>query len=135
MEEKLEKVSRLNLELHHDDRGTLVLVGNDVYSQFTRLFCIANTSKSNSTRGNHAHRHSTQIFMCMAGPIKIELFDGKDQYEIELTKFGEAIKVLPMIWSRQFYSPESILMVMCDTPFSDSEYIHSMTEFLALTNP
>jgi len=124
----------MSLHTQQDHRGTLALLDNPIYTKYSRLFVVQNGTKNESIRGNHAHRISNQFLVCLSGKIQVELFDGTTTLNEQLSQFGDAIRVPPLVWTRQTYSKDAVLLVLSDTEYSESEYINSMEEFLKLVH-
>ena len=128
----LNRFKKVSLVTYEDFRGTLALLDKEIFTRYSRLFVVHNVNDRESIRGNHAHRVSSQFLICLKGEIEVELFDGKTTTTIKLTQIGDSVEVAPLIWSWQTYSKDSLLLVLTDTDYSESEYINSMREFLEL---
>ena len=67
------------------------LKGNELLTDYTskknipfnlkRVFLTGNVSEK-SKRGSHAHKRTSQIFICLYGKINIRCFDGKKTIKI-----------------------------------------------------
>lgn len=83
-------------------------------------------------RGEHAHRQTNQILVCLQGNIHVELFDGQKTSKYMLTK-NSALFVPKMIWDSEYYATGSeILFCLCDTPYDRSDYIEDKEEYIKL---
>lgn len=103
------------------------LFGSDV----KRVFAIG-AVPAGTTRGFHAHRTCAQTFVCVAGAIDVVVRDGTDLTEISLTPGDDALFVPPGLWSEQTYRDEgSVLIVLCDRPYEEGDYINDYSEYLA----
>jgi dTDP-4-dehydrorhamnose 3,5-epimerase-like enzyme len=82
-------------------------------------------------RGNHAHKKLNQALFCLKGKVDLELVQGRNIRSVTLHNQEEVFYVEPGTW-RRFSSedPSSILLVICDQPFSEEDYIRNWDEYL-----
>ena len=92
--------------------------------------CFSISTKIDEERGNHSHLFSHQWFVVMAGTITIEVFDGENRLKYVLTKTNEVLFVPAGIWSKQLYSENSNLLVFTNTPYEETDYIRSLSNFM-----
>jgi dTDP-4-dehydrorhamnose 3,5-epimerase-like enzyme len=113
-----------------DERGSLsVLEFADVVPfRVARLFYVGGVP-ANTKRGAHAHRACHQFFICQAGRILVELYDGVARSAIEMGP-GDALSVPPGLFAGEtFRDPTAALLVLCDRPYEAGDYIHTLEEF------
>jgi hypothetical protein len=122
----------------NNKRGEIVVVEGEVQVPFSikRIFILR--APTNMVRGGHAHRGCSQFMICTQGVIEINCDDGRDQRSFLLDRDNVGLLLPPNIWSTQrFCCENSVLLVVCDQPYEEQDYIRDYTEFLAWqsTNP
>ena len=128
------KWRKLEIQQREDERGILKFLelGENTGLRITRIFWIESPREA-ITRGNHAHRTCTQIFICLKGQISVSLNSGDEKEVVVLTSDSPALVVEPLVWSTQeFTNPESLLLVGADEPYDSEEYISDWAEFSRL---
>lgn len=103
---------------------------NSAFSiSFERVFTV--TANKGIVRGRHAHKECTQILSCVSGGIDLIVDDGAVKEIIQLTTNSDAILIPPGIWVEQKYNQDkSVLLVLCDKPFDEDDYLRDYEEFL-----
>lgn len=97
---------------------------------FKRIFLTGNVSKR-SKRGSHAHKKTSQIFICLYGRINIRCFDGKKTKLFKLTNQSLGIYIPPTIWYDTLYEGlNNSILVLADKKYSLKDYILSKTDYL-----
>ncbi len=95
----------------------------------SRVFFV--TSKTEQIRGNHAHRTCNQTLICVSGAVEVIVNDGVNQRNITLDQPQKALSIPATIWATQIYKEEpSILLVLCDKLFEESDYIRTHSDFI-----
>ena len=95
----------------------------------SRAFFV--TSKTSQIRGNHAHRTCNQTLICVSGAVEVIVNDGVNQRNITLDQPQKALSIPATIWAPQLYKEEpSILLVLCDKLFEESDYIRTHSDFI-----
>jgi dTDP-4-dehydrorhamnose 3,5-epimerase-like enzyme len=115
-----------------DPQGFLVAYDGaaDFRIDLRRVFVVS--GHGGTVRGKHAHKELTQILVCLAGSCRVTCDDGDARREVLLDRPELALQIPPGIWAEQRYiDPESVLMVLCDLPFDESDYIRDYSEFIA----
>lgn len=98
-----------------------------------RTFVV--TADSGQLRGDHAHRECSQFLVSISGEILVTLHDGAAITSFLLTQFDQGLLIPPMHWATQEYrSDRSILLVVCDQKYAESDYIRDFDEFIELTS-
>lgn len=121
----------INLVEFGDNRGKLVSIENfkNIPFQMKRLFYIYDTDPT-AVRGLHANRSSSFVFMCVVGACDILIDNGTSKIEYHLDSPKKAIYCPKGSWKEMYHFTEgTILLVLSDEPFDDSEYIRDYTEF------
>jgi dTDP-4-dehydrorhamnose 3,5-epimerase-like enzyme len=110
------------------------LVAYDAAAHFRiglrRVFVVS--GHGGSVRGKHAHKALTQILVCLSGACRVTCDDGTAKQEVLLDRPELALEIPPGIWAKQHYiEPSNVLMVLCDLPFDEADYIRDYEEFIA----
>jgi len=105
--------------------------GNDnVPFNLKRMFLTGNV-KNSSSRGSHAHKKTSQIFICLYGKIDIRCFDGKKTKIYKLTDQSLGRFIPPTIWYDTLYKGKSnSIMVLTDKKYLINDYILTKKEYL-----
>ncbi len=91
-------------------------------------------SSQGAIRGQHAHRIGTQALVVLQGAVRVNLTDAVGTTDTVLRPQEQGLIVPPLVWSEQIYlDPSNVLLVLCDTPFSEADYIRDIDEFRYLT--
>ena len=95
-----------------------------------RLYWVTDL-KPGSIRGNHAHKTLTQAMFVIHGSFNLKLYNGEDETLHTMLPNSHMLYVQPGIW-REFWTdePGSILCVLCDQPFDESDYIRNFDEYI-----
>ena len=94
-----------------------------------RIFFIHGAK--NKTRGDHAHKKCSQLFMAVSGKIVIEVKNLNSKKRFIIGKNSKyAILVPPKYWcSVKFLEKNSVLMVMNDRYYEFKDYLETFSEF------
>jgi dTDP-4-dehydrorhamnose 3,5-epimerase-like enzyme len=117
-----------------DERGNLVAIEShiDIPFDIKRVYYIYNTPESTS-RGFHAHKELHQFLVCVSGACKILMDDGLQKQEIVLNSGSEGLFMDRMIWHEMHdLTSDCVLLVLCNEPYYESDYIRDYNEFLKL---
>jgi dTDP-4-dehydrorhamnose 3,5-epimerase-like enzyme len=116
-------VSRLDLELHVDDRGTLAAVDLAALPFAVQRMFVVTGVPAGTRRGGHSHRRGAQALFCLGGRIEVEL-RRDDRVEVDvLAPDGRGLLIRAGVWSEQRYVVEgSELLVLASEPFDPGTY-------------
>jgi dTDP-4-dehydrorhamnose 3,5-epimerase-like enzyme len=96
----------------------------------TRMFTL--TAPIGSVRGEHAHRRCTQFMLCVHGAVEVVCDDGRDRKAFVLDRNDLAVCVPPTIWNEVIFREDrSVVIVLCDRPFEEFDYLREYPEFLS----
>jgi dTDP-4-dehydrorhamnose 3,5-epimerase-like enzyme len=115
-----------------DSRGSLIAIEGEKTIPFDikRIYYIFDT-KSDVTRGKHAHRNLKQILICINGSCEIRLDDGIHSKLLTLNHLTKGLYIDSMIWREMLnFSPDCVLMVLADHYYDEEDYIRNYEEFL-----
>jgi len=131
----IESVQLKKLPLHLDNQGFLVAFDSkaDLQIDLRRVFVVS--GHENARRGNHAHKALTQFLVCVSGECRVVCDDGKCRRETILDSPDQVLKVPKHIWAEQYYVvKDTVLLVFCDQPFNEEDYIRNYDDFLLFRN-
>jgi WxcM-like, C-terminal len=114
------------------DDGAVVVAETGAAVPFTvaRIFTV--TAPAGAHRGNHAHRLCTQLMFCAHGIVEVICDDGRMRQSFVLDRGNLALCVPPTIWNTIVYREAgSVLTVLCDRPFEESDYLRTYDAFVA----
>jgi mannose-6-phosphate isomerase-like protein (cupin superfamily) len=84
-------------------------------------------------RGKHAHHVGRQFLAVVAGHVKVVMTDLSGNATAFNLRVGQGLYLPPQVWATQeFVEPNSVLLVLCDLPYDEEDYIRDEREFLAL---
>jgi len=115
-----------------DARGQLHVFQSGTQFAFlpTRVFTVH--ADKGAKRGHHAHKKCWQALSCISGSCLVQYRDGLDRSETVLTTPNQVLIIPPGIWAEQQYNADgTILMVLCDQPYDEKDYLRNWNEFLA----
>lgn len=95
-----------------------------------RIYWISDVN-SGSVRGGHAHKELSQVFVVLSGSLTIKIWDGTDELEHSLDENSKPLLVNPGYWrDLQDFTFGTILLVLVDKEYDESDYIRDKQEFL-----
>lgn len=119
-----------------DDRGSLVALEShrNIPFDIKRVYYIFNT-KTDVSRGFHAHHHLKQVLICVKGSCRILLDNGKSKENVILDNPAQGLLIENFLWREMHdFSKDCILLVLASEHYDESDYIRDYDEFLAHIN-
>ena len=116
-----------------DVNGNLGFIegGRDVPFQIARAFFVYGVH-AGDIRGQHAHKHCHQFLICVHGRVEVTCDDGKEKRTFVLDSPLKGLHIPPSIWAEQrYFSSETMLMVLADRLFEESDYLRDRDAFMA----
>lgn len=116
-----------------DERGGLSVaeVGGALPFPVRRAYWIYGT-KPGVSRGFHAHRKLYQLCVCVAGSVRIALFDGRREESIILDSPNRGLLIGPGLWREMHdFSPGAALVVLANAEYDEADYIRDKSQFKA----
>jgi len=112
--------------------GEIVVAEVAAQVPFTVVRMFTVTAPKGARRGEHAHRRCTQLMLCVHGAVEIICDDYRNRQSFVLDRNNLALCVPPTIWNSIIYHEAgSVLAVLCDRPFDESDYLRGYDEFAA----
>jgi dTDP-4-dehydrorhamnose 3,5-epimerase len=115
-----------------DQRGGLSVLEKPESLPFPvrRVYWIYGT-KPDVARGFHAHHRLRQVCVCLAGSVRILMFDGQRTDWVKLSPSSGALDMPPMIWHEMHdFSSDCILAVFADAEYDEADYIRDRDQFI-----
>jgi dTDP-4-dehydrorhamnose 3,5-epimerase-like enzyme len=128
---RISDVSIVDFPFFKESNGSLLIMesGGVVPFEIARVFFVK--ADAGAVRGNHAHYKCFQLLQCINGSISITCNDGNESVDYILDVSNQGLLIPPGIWASQTYTDNnSSLLVLCDQPFSEADYIRNYDEYL-----
>lgn len=125
----------VDLDHIHDERGCISIAekGRQFDFDVRRIFFISAISPGQE-RGHHAHEQLQQIIFATSGSFILELDDGGERTSFHLKSGGQGVFVNGPVWRvMKKFSPDAVMMVLCDRVYADDKVIRSYDEFLKVS--
>jgi dTDP-4-dehydrorhamnose 3,5-epimerase len=72
-----------------------------------------------------------QLCVCVAGSVRMSLFDGRREESIVLDSSAKGLLVGPGLWREMHdFSPDCVLMVFADAEYDEADYIRDRDQFI-----
>ena len=125
-------VQLVDIPQHGDARGQLSVaeLGGALPFVVRRVYWIHGT-KPGISRGFHAHKKLHQLCVCVAGSVRLSLFDGKSEESVVLDSSTKGLLIGPRLWREMHeFTPDCVLMVFADAEYEEADYIRDREEFI-----
>jgi hypothetical protein len=119
-----------------DARGVLsVLEGARLPFPIKRIFFMHRVPP-NAERGGHAHPHTDQVLIPVAGSFRIEVSDGAQTETFMLDDAGRGLYLPRLTWTRLLdFSPDCVALAVCSTEYEPSDVIREWPVFVHHKRP
>ena len=98
-----------------------------------RIFWVTDVPQG-ETRGNHAHRKTEQLLVCLQGSIMVQTDMGIG-VDKQILNVGQSVYVGRMVWDSQvFLTGKDILLVLASTAYDKDDYIEDRKVFMRVRN-
>ncbi len=117
---------------HGDERGILSVaeLGRALPFAVRRGYWIHGTLPGVS-RGFHAHKKLRQLCVCVAGCVRVKLFDGQREEDVTLNSSAQGLLIGAGLWREMHdFSPDCVLMVLADAEYDEADYIRDRQDFI-----
>ena len=125
-------IQLVDIPVHGDTRGQLsvVEIGGALPFPARRIYWIHGTQPGIS-RGFHAHKQLRQLCVCVAGSVRISLFDGRAEESVVLDSSAKGLLIGPGVWREMHdFSPDCVLIVFADAEYDEADYIRDREQFI-----
>lgn len=130
----LSQVRLLPLNTNIDARsGRLTAVEGDLEIPFSiqRIFYVYGVTPGDE-RGGHAHPHTDQLLIGLAGGLRVEVRSPDEARDFELTDAGVGLYLPRMLWVRLYdFATEGVCLVLASTHYAQGEVIRDWSEYVA----
>lgn len=119
-----------------DRRGSLIAIegARDIPFDVARVYYLFDT-RPGEARGFHAHRRLRQFAVCVAGSCDMVLDDGRMRATVTLDDPAKGLIIGPSIWREMHdFAPGTVLMVLADQHYDESDYIRDYDAFRTAVN-
>ncbi len=119
-----------------DGRGAISIAEKGAQFDFDvrRIFFLSQIEKGQE-RGHHAHEELRQIIFATSGSFIIDLDDGRNRKSYHLKSGGYGLFVNGPVWRvMKEFSPDAVMMVLCDRIYSEDKVIRNYDEFLKVSH-
>lgn len=126
----------IDLQSFGDERGSLIAFekNSNVPFDVKRVFYIFDT-KGDIARGCHANKKSKFLLVVINGSCRVKIDNGKEQTDVLLNNPNKALFLNTLVWKEMYeFSYNSVLMVLANEYYDESEYIRNYDEFLDKVN-
>jgi len=117
--------------------GSLIAIESGISIPFEvkRVYYIYHVNHD-IRRGFHSHVNLKQVLICVNGSVKIEVKTPFEKEIVILDHPSKGLTIGPMVWREMYdFSPNSVLLVLADDHFSESDYIRDYEAYLKLATP
>jgi len=125
-------VQLVDFPRHGDARGQLAVaeLGGALPFPLRRVYWIHGT-KPGVSRGFHAHKELRQLCVCVAGSVRLNLFDGRREESVILDSSAKGLLIGPSVWREMHdFSPDCVLMVFASAEYDEADYIRDREAFI-----
>ena len=130
----INNIEVIPFDSHCSQTGTLFIYDTASQVPFSIAKVFAIDCNQPCIRGNHAHRVSKQLLVCLRGRCVVVVDDGLNTKDIILSQPNVGLLIPPTLWARQEYLIESTFMVLTDRSFDEADYIRNYEEFIQFRN-
>ncbi len=126
------QIERIQFQMHGDSRGALIALEQErnVPFKIRRVYYLFGT-KGGVHRGQHAHRHLSQLAVTLRGSVTFLLDDGSGPVHVVLDDPAQGLLLQRMVWHEMYdFSEDCVLMVLADHLYDPADYITDYDEFL-----
>ena len=116
------------------DNGTLVPINfSEIPFDVKRMFYVYGVSDADTPRGNHAHKTTQQLLICLNGNCEVICTTANGVAEtFNLESPSTGLFIPEMIWDEISYmSKDTLLLVLSSTEYDRNDYIDDFDKFLS----
>jgi len=128
---QMKKIKKIKIKSYSKSNGKLIPISfkKEFPLKIKRIFLIRGIK--NKTRGKHAHKKCSQIFLPIQGKISLKIKTPKQNKKILLNpNENSAIIVPPKYWCEvKFIEKNSVIMVLCDQYYDRNDYIKKFDNY------
>lgn len=122
----------IDLPQHCDQRGTLTVIeGGGLTAPFDikRVYILSDVVED-AVRGAHGHKELKQVFVCLSGSVKIDIYDGYNKVSHFLDKSSYGLYVSERNWRElSEFSHGANVLVLASEHYDPEDYIWDVEDF------
>lgn len=121
----------VNFQNIYSDNGVLNIfeVHKHVSFEIKRIF-ILNDLKDDTIRGNHAHKNTDQLLICLNGEIEVFLeMPDSNKYNYILTDSKVGLFLPAEAWHYMKYKNNSIQLVCASQYYDEQDYLRTKEKY------
>lgn len=129
----IRNVRIIEFPLKRDQRGALCFFEAEKHIDFPvkRIFYVFDTPDG-AVRGNHAHKESWQVHVCLGGSAAVEVDDGQKKETIILNQPNMGLIIGPMVWHSFELEKGAHFFVASSNLYDENDYIRDYSQFKTL---
>ena len=85
-------------------------------------------------RGCHAHFRTEQLLLCLNGVVEVICKDGKNEKKFTLDSPQKGLYIPSLIFGEQIYGKDAVLVSLCSTAYTPTDYISDYHEYTLLVD-
>ena len=94
-----------------------------------RFYILKNIPKG-ITRGKHAHKKLSQVFVCLQGSLDIQIQNSSVNKTFHLSE-GDGLHITPGYWRElSNFMDNAICLVLADEPYDADDYLYDKKDIL-----
>ena len=125
------KTCQIKLQTVQDDARLMIGEVNKHVPFPIRRFYTIDRCVSKLVRGQHAHKKTTQLIICLRGDFDLVLDDGEEKRTVHLTDSNQAVLIHPKVWHEMSELKEdTLILVLASSLYDESDYIRDYRTFL-----
>jgi len=124
-------VTIIDLPKIEDPRGNLTFIeeNNHIPFDIKRVYWIYDVP-GGQQRGGHAFKEQKEFIVALSGSFDVVLSDGKTEKRFHLNRSYSGLFVPNGIWRHMDnFSTNSIALVLCNTQYSEKDYIRDFMSY------
>ena len=116
------RASLIELPVQSDARGSLIPFDFSRLPFTPRHAFTVQGVPAGTIRGQHAHKSTRQLIVCLAGELQVELRDAGRSETITLDRPELGLFIAENLWASQTYlTPETIMLALTSRPYDPDE--------------
>ena len=120
------------IELAHndDERGTLTALEQPAIPFPIRRIFYMHRVPGGRERGSHAHRHTQQCIIPVAGALTVDASDAESTVTYVLDDPNRGLYLPTMIWVRLYaFRNATVALVLCDTVYNPAHVVRDRDQY------
>lgn len=121
----------ISIPSSEDARGVLTVLESALLPFDIKRIFFMHRVPPNTERGGHAHPHTDQFLLPVAGRFRIEVSDGTQQESFVLDDASRGLYLPRLTWTRLLdFSADCVALAVCSTEYVPSDVIREWPDFV-----